>query len=57
VGNTHLVVIVQTRVEDAVALDKQAARRLAWLAGAALLVIVGLVTAALWSPHRRGGKN
>jgi serine/threonine-protein kinase len=53
VGNTHLVVIVQTRVEDAVALDRQAARRLAWLAGTAVLVVVTLVALALWSPTRR----
>jgi serine/threonine-protein kinase len=53
VGNTHLVVVVQTRVEDAVALDRQAARRLAWLAGTAVLVILALVTLALWAPARR----
>jgi hypothetical protein len=46
-------VIVQTRVEDAVALDRQAARRLAWLAGTAVLVVVTLVALALWSPTRR----
>jgi serine/threonine-protein kinase len=53
VGNTHLVVVVQTRVEDAVALDRQAARRLAWLAGGVVLVVVALLTLALWAPTRR----
>ena len=52
VGNTHLVVIVQTRFDDAVALDRQAARRLAWLAGAALLVVLALIAFALWTTRR-----
>ena len=53
VGNTHLVVIVQTRIEDAVALDKQAATRLAWLAAGAVLVIITLLAIALWGPSKR----
>jgi serine/threonine-protein kinase len=43
VGNTHLVVIVQTRADDATALDRKAAGQLAWLAGAALLVVLALI--------------
>jgi hypothetical protein len=57
VGNTHLVVIVQTRFEDAVALDKQAARRLAWLAAAALLVLFALVGLTLWTSARRSPRS
>ena len=53
VGNTNLVVIVQTRVEDAVALDRIAARRLAWLAAAALAVMLLLLASALWTARRR----
>ena len=57
VGNTHLVVIVQTRFEDAVALDKQAARRLAWLAAAALVVLFALVGLTLWTSVRRSPRG
>ena len=53
VGNTHLVVIVQTRFEDAVALDRQAATRLLWIAGAALVVVLALVGLALGAASRR----
>jgi serine/threonine-protein kinase len=52
VGNTHLVVIVQTRFEDAVALDRQAATRLAWLAAVALAVVFTLIGLALWAAGR-----
>jgi serine/threonine-protein kinase len=57
VGNTHLVVVVQTRFEDAVALDKQAARRLAWLAAAALVVLFALVGLTLWTSARRSPRG
>jgi hypothetical protein len=53
VGNTPLVVIVQTRFDDAVALDKQAARKLAWLAAGALVVVVTLTGLALAAATRR----
>ena len=54
VGNTHLVVIVQTRFEDAVALDRLAARRLAWLAALAMGVVLAMIALALWTnTHRR----
>jgi hypothetical protein len=57
VGNTHLAVIVQTRFEDAVALDRLAARRLAWLAAAALLVLSTLVGLTLWTSSRRAPRQ
>jgi len=53
VGNTHLVVIVQTRADDAVALDRIAARRLAWLAAVALGVILTLIGLTVWTANRR----
>ena len=57
VGNTHLVVIVQTRSEDAVALDRQAARRLAWLAAAATAVVVVLLGLSLWTATHRSRRT
>ena len=53
VGNTHLVVIVQTRVEDATALDRMAARRLAWLGVCGVVVAATLLGLALWGAGRR----
>jgi hypothetical protein len=53
VGNTHLVVIVQTRVDDAIALDRIAARRLAWLGASAVVVVATLLGLALWAAGRR----
>jgi serine/threonine-protein kinase len=53
VGNTHLAVIVQTRADDAVALDRIAARRLAWLAAVALGVVLALIGATIWTANRR----
>ena len=53
VGNTPLVVIVETRFEDAVALDKQAASKLAWVAGGALVIVLALIGLALAAATRR----
>ena len=53
VGNTPLVVIVQTRVEDATALDRLAARRLVWLGASGLVVVFALLGLATWAAGRR----
>jgi serine/threonine-protein kinase len=53
VGGTELAVIVQTRVEDATALDAHPLRVLAaWSVGGAVLLFAGLF-AALRTPRRR----
>ena len=47
VGNTELAVIVQTRLDEATALDRTPFRVLAaWSVGGALLLLAGVLTAA-----------
>jgi hypothetical protein len=48
VGNTHLVVVVQTRYEEAVALDRMLIRRLAGWAGVALAVGAATLVTIVW---------
>ena len=53
VGNTHLVVVVQTRYEDAVALDRMLIGRLAGWAGVALATGALTLVVIVWFARTR----